>query len=95
MAASYDFIKNFVKFAINTKRINLKKMINAKLNDLNNNESNKKSIKRDNFVNYNIGNDKINQTSPNFNNHIVLILHVQFLIECTFLSILDSEGKFF
>jgi hypothetical protein len=94
MAASHDFIKNFVKFSINSKRIHLKNLIMSELSDdINNNKVNKKPNTRDQSININITNSQLHHTNDNFKASKVFILNIQFIVECIFISILDSSGK--
>jgi len=108
---SHHFMKNFVKFTVNSKKIFLKNLVISQLNDekeLNQDSEQQApnlkdcqsstchSIERllnanDNLESQNLVIDETN-TQPK--EHYVII-DLQFIVECVFISILDSDGKFF
>jgi len=104
-------MKNFVKFTVNSKKIFLKNLVISQLNDekeLNqDSEQQAPSLKdcqsstchsierllnaNDNLESQNLVIDETN-TQPK--EHYVII-DLQFIVECVFISILDSDGRFF
>lgn len=103
MRESHDFMKNFIRFSVNSKKVYLKNLIINQLNEdkeqqrrqINSTESrlilnNCKEQVLNGFLNSQSQGESIQKRDFHSKD---LIIDPQFIIECIFLAILDLDGK--